>query len=189
VTLLDRFRLDDNVAVVTGASSGVGVAFAVGLAETGAGVVVCARRAERLEETRAHVEALGRRCLAIRADVGLAEDCGRVVDAAMDAFGRVDVLVDNAGWARPCPPRARHPRRSPHHRRQPQGLLPDGPGCGRVMEPGSSIVNIGSVPGFTTAGLPQAVHSTTSRSVRCCSWRATRRPMSPACCCRWTAAC
>src|SRR5215217_7991852 len=78
--LLDRFRLDDKVAVVTGASSGLGVAFAEGLAEAGADLVICARRLERLEETKARVEERGRRCLAVRADVTSVEDCNRVVE-------------------------------------------------------------------------------------------------------------
>ena len=69
MTLLDRFRLDGKVAIVTGASSGLGVDFADGLAEAGADVVICARRADRLEETQAHVEGLGRRCVAVPADV------------------------------------------------------------------------------------------------------------------------
>ena len=77
MSLLDRFRLDGKVAIVTGASSGLGVAFAVGLAEAGADVVICARRAERLEETRERVEGLGRRCLAVPADVSSPEDCTR----------------------------------------------------------------------------------------------------------------
>lgn len=59
MSLLDRFRLDGKVAIVTGASSGLGVAFAEGLAEAGADVAICARRAERLEETRKRVEGAG----------------------------------------------------------------------------------------------------------------------------------
>ncbi len=62
--LLDRFRLDGKVVIVTGASSGLGVAFAIGLAEAGADVAICARRVERLEETKGKVEAIGRRCVA-----------------------------------------------------------------------------------------------------------------------------
>ena len=61
MTILDRFRLDDKVAIVTGASSGLGVAVADGLAEAGADVAICARRADRLEATRERVEAHGRR--------------------------------------------------------------------------------------------------------------------------------
>ena len=62
VSVLERFRLDGKVAIVTGASSGLGVAFATGLAEAGADIAICARRVERLEETRQRVEEIGRRC-------------------------------------------------------------------------------------------------------------------------------
>ena len=73
------------------------MAFAIPLAEAGADVSVCARRADRLEETRAKVEALGRRCIAISADVSKVEDCDRAVAETVDRLGGVDVLVNNAG--------------------------------------------------------------------------------------------
>src|SRR3712207_8300231 len=79
-TVPDLFRLDGKVAIVTGASSGLGVSFAKGLAEAGADVAICARRAEKLEQTKAEVEALGRRCLAVPGDVAQPEDCTRVVE-------------------------------------------------------------------------------------------------------------
>jgi NAD(P)-dependent dehydrogenase (short-subunit alcohol dehydrogenase family) len=97
MSVLDRFQLDGRVALVPGASSGLGVAFAIALAEAGADVSVCARRADRLEETRAKVEALGRRCIAISADVSRVEDCNRAVAETVDRLGSVDVLVNNAG--------------------------------------------------------------------------------------------
>jgi NAD(P)-dependent dehydrogenase (short-subunit alcohol dehydrogenase family) len=96
-TVLDRFRLDDRVAIVTGASSGLGVAFAQALAEAGADLVLAARRADRLEKTRTLVEELGRRALIATADVSRPEDARAVVEAAIDEFGHVDVLVNNAG--------------------------------------------------------------------------------------------
>jgi NAD(P)-dependent dehydrogenase (short-subunit alcohol dehydrogenase family) len=70
-TVLDRFRLDDKVAIVTGASSGLGVAFAKALAEAGADLVLAARRVERLEATRAIVEQVGRRAITVAADLAL----------------------------------------------------------------------------------------------------------------------
>src|SRR5918997_3516713 len=95
--ILDRFRLDGQVAIVTGASSGLGVAFAKALAEAGADVVLAARRVDRLEETRALVEATGRRALVVATDVASPEQCQALVDAAVTGLGRVDVLVNNAG--------------------------------------------------------------------------------------------
>jgi hypothetical protein len=73
-TVLDRFRLDDKAAIVTGASSGLGVAFAKALAEAGAGLVLAARRVERLDATRAIVEQAGRRAITVAADLALPED-------------------------------------------------------------------------------------------------------------------
>ena len=82
MTVLDLFRLDGKVAIVTGASSGLGVAFAQALAEAGADVVLGARRVEKLEETRALVEAAGRRALAVQTDVADPDACTALVDAA-----------------------------------------------------------------------------------------------------------
>jgi len=164
--VLDLFRLDGRVAVVTGASSGLGVAFAKGLAEAGADVVVCARRVERLEETRAQVEGLGRRCLAVPADVAIPEDCTRVVEQAVAELGKVDVLVNNAGIGTAVPAT----RETPEQFRQVIDINLNGSywmaqACGRVMEPGSSIVNIGSVLGSTTAGLPQAAYAASKAAI------------------------
>ena len=97
MSVLDRFRLDGKVAVITGASSGLGAAFATGLAEAGADIAICARRAEKLADTKRAVEALGRRCVAVTADVAKPEDCTRVVEETVSALGKVDVLVNNAG--------------------------------------------------------------------------------------------
>ena len=163
---LDRFHLDGKVAIVTGASSGLGVAFAHGLAAVGADVVLAARRMERLEAVRGDVEALGRRCLAVRADVASPEDCTRVVQEAMEAFGHVDVLVNNAGIGTAVPAT----RESPEQFRQVIEINLNGSywmaqACGRVMGAGSSIVNIGSVLGFTTAGLPQAAYAASKAAI------------------------
>jgi NAD(P)-dependent dehydrogenase (short-subunit alcohol dehydrogenase family) len=85
------------VALVTGGGTGIGRATALELAGTGAGVVVCGRREEPLERVRGEVEALGGECLAVAADLREPEDVVRVVDAALDRFDAIDVLVNNAG--------------------------------------------------------------------------------------------
>ena len=92
-----RFRVDGKVAVVTGASSGLGAGFAKALAEAGADLVLGARRVDRLEETRAAIAAMGRRVIAIATDVSKPESCQALIDGAMAEFGRVDILVNNAG--------------------------------------------------------------------------------------------
>ncbi len=164
--ILDRFRLDGKVAVVTGASSGLGADFAVGLAEAGADVALAARRVDRLDDTRRLVEARGRRAVAVSTDVTVVDDCQRLVDTAVRELGRVDILVNNAGV----------PSAVPATREQPDefrsvidvnlmGSYWMAQACGRVMAPGSSIVNVSSVIGLTTAGLPQSAYSASKAAV------------------------
>jgi citronellol/citronellal dehydrogenase len=85
------------VALVSGGGSGIGRATALELAATGAGVVVCGRRSEPLEEVKGEVERLGGECLAVAADLREEDDVERLVGAALERFGRIDVLVNNAG--------------------------------------------------------------------------------------------
>ena len=160
MTVNDMFRLDGRVAIVTGASSGLGVAFAQALAEAGADVVLGARRVDRLEDTAALVRDAGRRVLTVATDVAEPAQCQALVDAAMAEFGRVDVLVNNAGVGTAVP--ATH--ETPEQFRGVIDVNLNGcywmaQACGRVMRPGSSIVNISSVLGLTTAGLPQAAYA------------------------------
>lgn len=158
--VLDAFRLDGKVAVVTGASSGLGVAFAQALAEAGADVALGARRAERLEDTKKLVEAAGRRAITVATDVAKPEDCTRLIEAAMSELGHVDILVNNAGVGTAVPAT----RETPEQFRQVIDVNLNGcywmaQAAGRVMQPGSSIINISSVLGITTAGLPQAAYA------------------------------
>jgi NAD(P)-dependent dehydrogenase (short-subunit alcohol dehydrogenase family) len=158
--VLDAFRLDGKVAVVTGASSGLGVAFAQALAQAGADVALGARRADRLQETKALVEATGRRAITVATDVAKPEDCTALVEAAVRELGRVDILVNNAGVGTAVPAT----REAPEQFRSVIDINLNGAywmaqAAGRVMEPGSSIINISSVLGLTTAGLPQAAYA------------------------------
>src|SRR3954451_14411316 len=161
-----EFKLQGRTAIVTGASSGLGVAFAKGLAAAGANVAIGARRADRLEETRGAVAELGADCVAVPTDVADPDACTAVVEQAMEAFGRVDVLVNNAGLGTAVPAT----RETPEEFRRVIDINLNGSywmaqACGRVMQPGSSIVNIGSVLGSTTAGLPQAAYSASKAGI------------------------
>ncbi|MFT4008406.1 MAG: 3-oxoacyl-ACP reductase family protein [Nocardioidaceae bacterium] len=160
MTVLDLFRLDGKVAIVTGASSGLGVAFAQALAEAGADVALGARRVDKLADTARLVESTGKRALSVATDVSEPDQCQALVDATMAEFGRVDVLVNNAGIGTAVPAT----RETPEEFRQVIDLNLNGcywmaQACGRVMQPGSSIINISSVLGITTAGLPQAAYA------------------------------
>jgi 3-oxoacyl-[acyl-carrier protein] reductase len=99
MSIAEMFDLKGRVALVTGASSGLGVRFAEVLAEAGAAVVLAARRADRLVAVKARIEAAGGRALAIEADVLDRAAMTRAFDTAESAFGTVTILVNNAGVA------------------------------------------------------------------------------------------
>jgi NAD(P)-dependent dehydrogenase (short-subunit alcohol dehydrogenase family) len=166
MTVLDSFRLDDRVAVVTGASSGLGVDFAVALAEAGARVVIAARRTDKLEQTAQHLRDRGRPVLAVQADVALPEQCDALIDAAVREFGRVDILVNNAGIGTAVPAL----RETPDEFRAVVDINLHGTywlcqAAARQMKPGSVIVNIASILGLTTSGMPQAAYSASKAAV------------------------
>lgn len=158
--LPDLYSLEGRVTVVTGASSGLGAAVAKTFAQAGSDLVVAARRADRLAETAESVRSHDRAALVVKADVTEPEDCAEVVRLAMEEYGRVDVLVNNAGVAGAVPAT----RETPEHFRSVVDVNLNGTfwmaqACARVMQPGSSIINVSSVLAFTTAGLPQAAYS------------------------------
>jgi len=94
---LDLFRLDDQVAIVTGAGRGLGRAMAEALAQAGADCVLVARRQDELQQTQRALQAAGRRAFVVAGDVTDPDVAPRAVDAALRERGRVDILVNNAG--------------------------------------------------------------------------------------------
>lgn len=158
--IMDNFRIEGRTAIVTGASSGLGVGFARALCEAGGQVVLAARRVDRLEQVAADLMSAGFRCITVEADVANAEDCTRVVACAVEEFGSVDVLVNNAGIGTAVPAT----REDPADFKRVLDVNLSGSyfmaqACGRVMPPGSSIINVSSIIGLTSAGLPQAAYA------------------------------
>jgi 7-alpha-hydroxysteroid dehydrogenase len=103
MALLDAFRLDGKVAIVTGASRGIGAGIAAALAECGADVVIGARSEAALAEVAAQIRGFGRRAVAVPCDLTDVRPMQGLVDAAMDTFGRIDIVVNNAGGTGPTP--------------------------------------------------------------------------------------
>jgi 7-alpha-hydroxysteroid dehydrogenase len=101
--ILDRFRLTDQVAIVTGAGRGIGEGCALAFAEMGANVVLAARTREQIEAVADKVRALGARALAVPCDVSERPQLENLVEKTMSEFGRIDVLVNNAGGSPPKP--------------------------------------------------------------------------------------
>jgi len=165
-SVLDLFRLDGRVVVITGASSGLGVSFAQSCAQAGADVVVTARRADRLKETVGLIEATGRQGLAVPADVSRDGDCQRIVQAAMERFGRLDVLVNNAGIEEHVP--ASRLEIDAFRRVVDVNLtacFAMAQAAAKVMVPGSSIINVASVLGLTTLDFPSTAYSASKAGV------------------------
>ncbi len=97
--LLDKFRLEDKVAIVTGSGRGLGKAIALAFAEAGADVVVTARSMDQVEETSREIEELGRKCLPVQTDVTDEKQVQELVRRTLDRFHGLDVLVNNVGMA------------------------------------------------------------------------------------------
>ncbi|WP_127129002.1 SDR family NAD(P)-dependent oxidoreductase [Georgenia sp. SYP-B2076] len=166
VDLLERFRLDDKVVVITGASSGLGLGFARALAAVGATLVLAARREDRLTALADELRAAGTSVLVHRTDVSLQAECEALASAAVAEFGRIDVLVNNAGVG-PAGPALRE---------DPQvfqdtidinlvGTYRVAVACAPHMPKGSSIVNIASVVGLVASLSPQAHYAASKAGV------------------------
>ena len=166
MAILDRFKLDGKVAVVTGASSGLGVAFAKGLAEAGADVAIGARRVERLDDTAALVTGAGRECHAAALDVTDPDRCREFAAEVAERFGRIDILINNAGVG------TAHPatRETPEQFRQVLDVNLEGVyWMAQAVQPhmpaGSAIVNVGSILGEIHGFLPQAAYAATKTAL------------------------
>ncbi|HEY8482765.1 MAG TPA: SDR family oxidoreductase [Spirillospora sp.] len=109
--ILERFRIDGRVAVVTGAGRGIGAASAVALAQAGADVVISSRTEEQLRKVAEEIEAAGRRALVVPADLSRPDAAAEPAARAVDAFGRLDIVVNNVGGAMPAPFLDTSPRR------------------------------------------------------------------------------
>jgi 7-alpha-hydroxysteroid dehydrogenase len=101
--ILDRFSLTGQVAVVTGAGRGIGAATATALAEAGADLVISARTTDQLAEVAQRIEAQGRRAVVVPADLSDLDAVAALVDQAREAYGRLDLVVNNVGGAMPRP--------------------------------------------------------------------------------------
>jgi NAD(P)-dependent dehydrogenase (short-subunit alcohol dehydrogenase family) len=160
MSVMNRFRLDGKVAVVTGASSGLGVSFSKALAEAGADLVLGANREDLLADTGALVEAAGQRYTSLKTDVTKPEECTALIEHAIKTFGRVDILVNNAGVGSAI---------SAIHETPEQfrsvidvnlfGAYWMAQAFARANTNGGAIVNISSVLGIKPQGLPQAAYT------------------------------
>ncbi len=101
--ILDRFRLDGQIAIITGSGRGIGAGIALAYADAGADVVLSARTLSQLEETAEKVRSRGRRALVVPCDVLESDQREHLVEKALDEFGRLDILVNNAGGWPPKP--------------------------------------------------------------------------------------
>ncbi|HEX2463508.1 MAG TPA: glucose 1-dehydrogenase [Thermoanaerobaculia bacterium] len=163
------FRLDGRTAIVTGASSGLGVVMSEALAGAGANVVLAARRTERIEELAGSITAAGGKAVAVPCDVSREDDVDRMIAATQERFGSIDVLVNNAGVADPRP--AEQESLEQFKRVLDvnlSGVFLCAQRCSRVMLAKGSgvIVNVASVLGVVGAGqIPQASYTASKGGV------------------------
>lgn len=163
---LSAFSLEGRVAVVTGASSGLGAGFARALCEAGADVVLVARRVERLNDLHEALEVTGRRTLVVEADVTDPDQCARVAAETIDKFGHLDILVNNAGVGAAVPALKETPQGF-------RGVFDVNlfgaywmaQSAARVMEPGSTVINIASVLALIKSYAPQAAYSSSKAAI------------------------
>lgn len=164
---LDLFRMDDLTAVITGASSGLGVGFAQALGHAGARLVLAARREDRLAQVGAAIrDETGATVVTVTADVSLPEDCERLAEVAIAETGRIDAVVANAGLGGA----ASALKETPEDFRRVidvnlNGVFWTAQSCARRMEHGGSIVTVASVLGQVAPRFPQAAYAASKAGV------------------------
>ncbi len=167
--ILDSFSLEDKVAVVTGASSGLGANFARALSGAGASVVLTARREDRLESLAREIIAEGGKAVAVRCDVADEDDVDRLVDATLASFGTVDILVNNAGMSKSMPAETETLADFRHLVDvNLSGVFLCSQRFGRVMLEVNrgTIINVASILGFIASGqIPQASYTASKAAV------------------------
>jgi 7-alpha-hydroxysteroid dehydrogenase len=148
--VLERFRVDGKVAIVTGAGRGIGAATAVALAEAGADVLLAARTQEQLEAVAEQVRAHGRKALVVPTDVDDEERLAALADTAVAELGRLDIVINNAGGTAPRPftaTSAGYLQRSFHFNVVTAFVLSKAAVPHMLEQGGGSIVNISSAIG------------------------------------------
>ena len=180
--MLDRFKLNGKVAIVTGASAGIGHGSALALAESGANIVLAARTADRLEAAAAEIRKTGVKALAIPTDVNDLAQLQRLVDTTLKELGRIDVLVNNAGGTAPSP--ALHldvkDFEAAFHFNVGTAFQLSKLCAPHMAKDGGAIVNISSAmsymvdPGFVAYGTAKAALSHLTRLLAC-EWAPTIR--------------
>jgi NAD(P)-dependent dehydrogenase (short-subunit alcohol dehydrogenase family) len=163
---LQAFRLDGQVIIVTGATSGLGAGFARAIASAGGQVVIAGRRAGRLADVAREIEAVGGTVRARPADVADPDACAALADFAVAELGKIDGLVNNAGVGEALPA----VKETPETFRRVIDINLNGTfwmaqACAKVMAPGSSIVNISSILGLIAPRFPQAAYAASKAGV------------------------
>jgi 7-alpha-hydroxysteroid dehydrogenase len=147
--VLERFRLDGKVAVITGAGRGIGAATALALAEAGADVVLSARTDDQLREVAAQVEKLGQRAVVVAADLNDLDAVAGLADAAVAELGRLDVVVNNVGGTMPREFKKTSPRflEEAFHFNVSTAHALTRAALPHLLADGGSVVNISSIMG------------------------------------------
>ena len=149
-----KVNLSEKVAVITGSSQGIGKAIAIALAQKGVRVVLNGRNPDKLAQAKLELFELGFEVLAVKADVGKYEDCEYLVEQAMDSYGKIDILINNAGIAMEGSIEDTSPKvfENVFHTNILGVLFPTKAAMAYLKESKGSIVFTGSIAGYM--GLP-----------------------------------